>query len=44
MTGGKKRKKKKPGSQLQFIPKVSDGIEVRALCGPVKFFRTKMGK
>jgi len=26
----------------QFIPKVFDGLEVRALCVPVKFFHTKL--
>ena len=32
----------RPGSQsaFQFIPKVFDGVEVRALCRPVKFFHT----
>ncbi len=34
------------GSQsvFQFIPEVFDGVEVRALCRPVKFFHTKLGK
>ncbi len=33
-------------SQLpfQFIPKEPDGVEVRALCKPVKFFNTKLRK
>ncbi|MCI4393571.1 hypothetical protein PGIGA_G00158990 [Pangasianodon gigas] len=26
----------------EFIPKVFDEVEVRALCGPVKFFHTKL--
>ena len=32
----------RPGLQsaFQFIPKVFDGVEVRALCRPVKFFHT----
>jgi hypothetical protein len=32
----------RPSSQLafQFISKVFDGVEVRALCRPVKFFHT----
>ncbi|KAK6303711.1 hypothetical protein J4Q44_G00261650 [Coregonus suidteri] len=36
----------RPGSQsvLQFIPKVFDGVEVRALCRPVKFFHTDLDK
>ena len=36
----------RPGSQLafQFIPKVFDGVEVRALCMPVKFFHTDLDK
>lgn len=25
---------------LQLIPKVLDGVEIRALCGPVNFFHT----
>ena len=35
-----------PGSQsaFQLIPKVSDGVEVRALCMPVKFFHTDLDK
>ena len=35
-----------PGSQLefQFIPKVFDGVEVRALCRLVKFFHTDLDK
>jgi len=34
----------RPGSQsdFQFIPKVSAGIEVRALCSLVKFFYIKL--
>jgi hypothetical protein len=34
------------GAQLvfQFIPKVFDGVEVRALCRPVKFFLTDLDK
>ena len=36
----------RPGSQsaFQFIPKVFDGVEVRALCRPVKFFHTHLDK
>jgi hypothetical protein len=36
----------RPGSQsgFQFIPKVFDGVEVRALCRPVKFFHTDLDK
>jgi hypothetical protein len=36
----------RPGSQsgFQFIPKVFDGFEVRALCMPVKFFHTVLDK
>ena len=35
-----------PGSQFAFqlIPKVFDGVEVRALCRPVKFFHTNLDK
>uniref|UniRef100_A0A0E9SA37 Uncharacterized protein n=1 Tax=Anguilla anguilla TaxID=7936 RepID=A0A0E9SA37_ANGAN len=35
-----------PGSQLgsQLIPVVLDGVEVRALCRPVKFFHTDLDK
>ncbi len=33
----------RPGS-FQFIPKVFDGVEVRALCRPVKFFHNQTGK
>uniref|UniRef100_UPI0035901350 leukocyte tyrosine kinase receptor n=1 Tax=Myxine glutinosa TaxID=7769 RepID=UPI0035901350 len=35
-----------PGSQsaFQFIPKVFDGVEVRALCRLVKFFHTDLNK
>jgi hypothetical protein len=29
---------------LQFIPKVFDGVEVRALCKPVKFLHTDVDK
>ncbi|CDQ67465.1 unnamed protein product [Oncorhynchus mykiss] len=29
---------------LQFIPKAFDGVEVRALCRPVKFFHTDLNK
>jgi hypothetical protein len=34
----------KPNSQsaLQFTPKVFDGVEVNALCRPVKFFHTNL--
>ncbi len=32
------------GSQSVFIPKVLDGVEVRALCRPIKFFHNKLGK
>lgn len=28
---------------LKFIPKVLDGVEVRALCRPVKFFHARLG-
>jgi hypothetical protein len=36
----------RPGSQsvFQFIPKVLDGVEVRALCRAVKFFHTVLNK
>jgi hypothetical protein len=36
----------KPGSQsaFQFIPKMFDGVETRALCRPVKFFHTDLDK
>ena len=36
----------RPGSQsaFQFIPKVFDGIEARALCRPVKFFHADLDK
>ncbi|KAK6322617.1 hypothetical protein J4Q44_G00074090 [Coregonus suidteri] len=36
----------RPSSQsaFQFIPKVFDGVEVRALCRPVKFFHTDLDK
>ena len=36
----------RPGSQLefQFIPKLLDGVEVRVLCRPVKFFHTDLDK
>uniref|UniRef100_A0A674DXE6 Signal transducing adaptor molecule (SH3 domain and ITAM motif) 2 n=1 Tax=Salmo trutta TaxID=8032 RepID=A0A674DXE6_SALTR len=35
-----------PGSQLtfQFIPKVFNGVKVRTLCRPVKFFHTDLDK
>ena len=29
---------------FKFIPKVFDGVEVRALCKPVKFFHTDLDK
>ena len=29
---------------LQFIPKVFDGVEVRALCRSVKFFHNNLDK
>ena len=29
---------------FQFIPKVFDGVEVRALCRPVKFFHMDLDK
>ena len=34
------------GSQsvFQFIPKMFDGVEVRALCRPAKFFHTDLDK
>ena len=31
-------------STFQFIPKVFDGVEVRDLCKPVKFFHTNLDK
>ena len=31
-------------SEFQFIPKVFDGVEVRALGRPVKFFHTNLDK
>ena len=31
-------------SAFQFIQKVFDGVEVRALCRPVKFFHTDLDK
>ena len=31
-------------SAFQFIPKVFDGVEVRVLCRPVKFFHTDLDK
>jgi hypothetical protein len=31
-------------SEFKFIPKVFDGVEVRALCRPVKFFHTDLDK
>jgi hypothetical protein len=36
----------RPGSQsaFQFIPKLMDAVEVRALCRPVKFFHTNLDK
>ena len=36
----------RPGSQsaFQFIPNSLDGVEVRALCRPVKFFHTDLDK
>ena len=36
----------RPGSQsaFQFIPKVLDGVKIRALCRPVKFFHTDLDK
>ena len=36
----------RPGSQsaFQFLPKVFDGVEVRALCRPGKFFHTEFDK
>jgi hypothetical protein len=36
----------RPGSQsaFQFIPKVFDGVEIKALCRPVKFFHTDLNK
>ena len=36
----------RPGSQstFQFMPKVFDGVEVKALCRPVKFFHTDLNK
>jgi hypothetical protein len=29
---------------FQLIPKLIDGVKVRALCRPVKFFHTNLGK
>ena len=29
---------------FQFIPKVFDGVEVRTLCRPIKFFYTNLDK
>ena len=29
---------------FKFIPKVFDGVDVRALCRPVKFFHTDLNK
>ena len=29
---------------FQFIPKVFDGVEIRALCRPVKFYHTDLDK
>lgn len=29
-------------SLFSFIPTVSDGVEIRALCGSIKFFHTKL--
>ena len=29
---------------FQFIPKVFDGVEVRALCRPLRFFHTDLVK
>ena len=36
----------RPGSQsaFQFIPKLINAVEVRALCRPVKFFHTNLNK
>ena len=31
-------------STFQFIPQVFDGVEVMALCRPVKFFHTDLDK
>ena len=31
-------------SAFHFIPKVLDGAEVRALCEPVQFYHSKLGK
>ena len=31
-------------SVFQFIPKVFDGVEVKAMCSPVKFFHTDLDK
>ncbi len=31
-------------SPFQLIPKLFDGVEVRAVCGPVKFFHTKLNQ
>jgi hypothetical protein len=33
-----------PQSTFQFIPKVFEWVEVRALCKPVKFFHTDLEK
>ena len=36
----------RPDSQsaFQFIPNLFDGVEVKALCRPVKFFHTDLNK
>ena len=34
----------RPDLHFQFIPKALEGVEVRALCRPVRFFHTKLGK
>ena len=34
----------RPGSACQFIPKVFNRVEDRALCRPVKFFHTDLDK
>lgn len=31
-------------NKAHFISEVSDGVEVRAVCSPNKFFHTKLGK
>jgi hypothetical protein len=39
-----KRMRTPDGQTFQFIPKVFDEVEVKALCRPVKFFHTDLDK